>query len=153
VARSISGGGLRRTAILAGVLLACSAGPWVSAAPVVFRPAELEPYVIVARCVDRAQELGYSVNSVDYDAGWVRLAALTDHSAMLGMRPVPRSSSWLLVKVGDDRTVSVRAYGDLVREKDGRMDPGLRAEMDWLAGELERVLSDDSPTSEDDAEP
>jgi hypothetical protein len=59
---------------------------------------------------------------------------------MVGMRPVPKSSSWLLVKVGDDQTVSVRAYGDLVNEESGRMDPDLRAEMDWLAGELERAV-------------
>jgi hypothetical protein len=50
--------------------------------------------------------------------------------------------------VGDDRTVSVRALGDLVREEDDRMHPDLRAEMDWLAGELERAISDDPRTSE-----
>jgi hypothetical protein len=117
---------------------------------VTFRPAEIEPYVIVARCVTRAQELGYSVKSVDYDGGLLRLAALRSDAVMLGIRPVPKSSSWLLVKVGDDRTVSVRAYGDLVREKSGRMHPGLRDEMDWLAGELERAISDDPRTSEGD---
>jgi hypothetical protein len=113
-----------------------------------FRSAELEPFVIVARCMARAQELGYSVESVDYDAGLLRLAALRSDAVMLGIRPVPRSSSWLLVTVGDDRTVSVRAYGDLVLEESRRMHPDLRAEMDWLAGELERALSDDPRTSE-----
>jgi hypothetical protein len=138
--------------ILSGALLACGGGRWVSAAPVTFRPAEIEPYVIVARCVNRAQELGYSVKSVDYDDGWLRLAALRSDAVMLGIRPVPKSSSWLSVKVGDDRTVSVRAYGDLVREKGGRMHPRLRAEMDWLAGELERAISDDPGTSEGDGD-
>jgi hypothetical protein len=115
---------------------------------VTFGPAEIEPYVIVARCMARAQELGYSVKSVDYDAGLLRLAALRSNAVMLGIRPVPKSSSWLLVKVGDDRTVSVRAYGDLVREENGRMHPGLRTEMDWLAGELERAISGDPQTTE-----
>ena len=55
-----------------------------------------------------------------------------------------------MVQVGDDRTVSVRALGDLVSEEHGRMHPGLRAEMDWLAGELERALSNDPLTSEED---
>ena len=50
----------------------------------------------------------------------------------------------------DDRTVSVRALGDLVSEENGRMHPGLRAEMDWLAGELERAISNDPRTSEDE---
>lgn len=104
--------------------------------------------MIVARCMARAQELGYSVKSLDYDAGLLRLAALRSNAVMLGIRPVPRSSSWLLVTVGDDRTVSVRAYGDLVREEDGRMHPDLRAEMDWLAGELERAISNDPRTPE-----
>ena len=75
--------------------------------------------MIVARCMARAQELGYSVKSVDYDAGLLRLTALRTDAVMVGMRPVPKSSSWLLVQVGDDRTVTVRAYGDLVREESG----------------------------------
>ena len=74
-----------------------------------FGSAEIEPYVIVARCMARAQELGYSVKLVDYDGGLLRLAALRSDAVMLGMRPVPKSSSWLLVMVGDDRTVSVQA--------------------------------------------
>ena len=120
----------------------------MSAAPVAFPSAGIEPDVIVARCMARAQELGYSVKSVDYDGGLLRLAALRSDAVMLGIRPVPKSSSWLSVKVVDDRTVSVRAYGDLVREKGGRMHPRLRAEMDWLAGELERAISDDPRTFE-----
>ena len=122
----------------------------MSAAPVEFRSAELEPFVIVARCMARAQELRYSVKSVDYDGGLLRLAALRSDAVMLGIRPVPKSSSWFLVTVGDDRTVSVRALGDLVREEDGRMHPDLRAEMDWLAGEIERAIGDDPRTSEGD---
>jgi hypothetical protein len=135
-------------AILAGALLACGLDPWVSAAPVTIRSAEMETYVIVARCMGRAQELGYSVKLVDYDGGSLRLAALRSDAVMLGIRPVPRSSSWLLVTVGDDRTVSLRAYGDLVSEESGRMHPGLRAEMDWLAGEFERAIRKDPRTSE-----
>ena len=96
----------------------------------------------------RAQELGYSVKSVDFDAGWLRLAALRSDAVMVGMRPVPKSFSWLLVQVGDDRMVTVRAFGDLVHEESGRMHPGLRAEMDWLAGELERAISNDPGISE-----
>lgn len=149
-ARPVSGNGFRRIGMLAGALLACTSGPWVSAAPVEFRSAEIEPDVIVARCMARAQELGYSVKSVDYDAGFLRLAALCTDAAMLGMRPVPKSSSWLLVKVGEDRTVSVRAYGDLVLEESGWMHPALRAEMDWLARELERAISDAPGVSEDE---
>lgn len=98
----------------------------------------------------RAQELGYSVKSVDFDAGWLRLAALRNDAVMVGMRPVPKSFSWLLVQVGDDRMVTVRAFGDLVREESGWMHPGLRAEMDWLAGELERAIRDDPGISEDE---
>lgn len=113
-----------------------------------FRSAELEPFVIVARCMARAQELRYIVKSVDYDGGSLRLAALSNDAVMLGIRPVPRSSSWFLVTVGDDHTVNVRALGDLVSEEDGRMHPDLRAEMDWLAGELERAISDDPRPSE-----
>jgi hypothetical protein len=149
--RPVSGKGSRWIGILAAALLACSSGPWVSAAPVTFGPAEAETHLIVARCVGRAQALGYSVKSVDYEAGLLRLAAFRSDSVMLGMRPVPKSSSWLLVKVADDRTVSVRAYGDLVSEENDRMHPGLRAEMDWLAGELERAIGEDPRASE--AEP
>jgi hypothetical protein len=122
----------------------------VSAAPVAFPSAKIEPDVIVARCMARAQELGYSVKSVDFDAGWLRLAALRNDAVMVGMRPVPKSFSWLLVQVGDDRMVTVRAFGDLVREESGWMHPGLRAEMDWLAGELERAIRDDPGISEDE---
>jgi len=104
--------------------------------------------VIVARCMARAQELGYSVKSVDFDAGWLRLAALRTDAVMVGVRPVPKSFSWLLVQVGDDRMVTVRAFGDLVSEENGWMHPGLRAEMDWLAAELERAISDDPGISE-----
>jgi len=118
---------------------------------VTFRPAEIEPYVIVARCMARAQELGYSVKLVDYDAGLLRLAAMRSDAVMLGIRPVPKSASWFLVTVGDDHTVSVRALGDLVSEENGRMHPGLRDEMDWLAGELERAIHQDPRTS--DGEP
>ena len=146
----ISRGSCRWIGILLGALLACNSGPWVSAAPVTFGSAELEPELIVARCMARAQELGYSVKLVDFQGGSLRLAALRSDAVMLGMRPVPRSSSWLLVKVEDDRTVSVRALGDLVSEEHGRMHPGLRAEMDWLAGELERAISNDPRTSEED---
>ena len=96
----------------------------------------------------RAHELGYSVKSVDYDAGLLRLTSMRTDSVMLGMRPVPKSTSWLMVKVGEDRTVSVGAFGDLVLEESGRMHPGLRAEMDWLAGELERAISNDPGVSE-----
>jgi hypothetical protein len=120
----------------------------VSAAPVAFPSAGIEPDVIVARCMARAQELGYSVKSVDFDAGWLRLAALRTDAVMVGVRPVPKSFSWLLVQVGDDRMVTVRAFGDLVREENGWMHPGLRAEMDWLAAELERAISDDRGISE-----
>ncbi len=120
----------------------------MSAAPVTFRSAELEPYVIVARCMARAQELGYSVKSVDFDAGWLRLAALHTDAVMVGRRPVPKSFSWLLVQVGDDRMVTVRAFGDLVHQESGRMHPGLRNEMDWLAAEFERAISDDPGISE-----
>lgn len=98
----------------------------------------------------RAQELGYSVKSVDYDGGLLRLAALRSDAVMLGIRPVPKSSSWFLVTVGDDHTVSVRALGDLVSEENSRMHPDLRSEMDWLAGELERAISDDPRISEDE---
>jgi len=136
--------------ILAGALLACTGGPWVSAAPVEFPSAEIEPDVIVARCMTRAQELGYSVKSVDYDAGILQLVALRTDAVMLGIRPVPKSSSWLSVRVGEDRTVSVRAYGDLVLEESDRMHPGLRAEMDWLAAELERAISEDPGITEDE---
>ena len=120
----------------------------MSAAPVEFRSPETEPYVIVARCMARAHELGYSVKSVDYDAGLLRLTSMRTDSVMLGMRPVPKSTSWLSVKVGEDRTVSVRAFGDLVLEESGRMHPDLRAEMDWLAGELERAIRNDPGVSE-----
>jgi hypothetical protein len=134
---------------LAGALLACAGGPWVSATPAAFPSTGIEPDVIVARCVTRAQELGYSVVAVDYEGGSLRLVALTSTAAMLGIRPVPRSSSWLLVQVKDDRTVTIRAYGDLVREDDARMHPELRAEMDWLARELEPAIAGDPPASED----
>jgi len=152
--RPALGNGCFRVGVLAAALLACSSGPWVSAAPVEFGSGALEPFVIVARCMARAQELGYSVDSVDYDGGWLRLAAMHSDAVMLGMRPVPKSSSWLLVKVGDDQTVSVRAYGDLVSEEGGRMHPDLRAEMDWLAGELERAIHQDpgTPAGEPEAE-
>jgi hypothetical protein len=115
---------------------------------VAFPSAGIEPDVIVARCMARAQELGYSVKSVDFDAGWLRLAALRTDAVMVGVRPVPKSFSWLLVQVGDDRMVTVRAFGDLVREENGWMHPGLRAEMDWLAAELERAIGDDRGISE-----
>ena len=136
--------------ILAVALLACTGGPWVSAAPVEFPSPEAESYVIVARCMARAQELGYSVKSVDYDAGLLRLEALRTDAVMLGIRPVPKSSSWLLVSVGEDRMVSVHAFGDLVREESGWMHPGLRAEMDWLAADLERAIDEDPGISEDE---
>ena len=148
-ARPSPGSGLQRIGILTVALLACTGGPWVSAAPVEFRSPETEPYVIVARCIGRAQDLGYSVKSVDYEAGLLRLDALRTDAVMLGIRPVPKSSSWLQVRVDEDRTVSVRAYGDLVLEESGRMHPGLRAEMDWLAGELEQAISEDPGISED----
>jgi hypothetical protein len=151
-ARPISRFACRWTGILCGALLACGIDPWVSAAPVTFRPAEGETYLIVARCMARAQELGYSVKWVDYDGGSLRLAALRTDAVMLGIRPVPRSSSWLLVKVEGDRTVSVRAYGDLVLEESDWMHPGLRAEMDWLAGELERAISNHPRTSDGEPE-
>jgi hypothetical protein len=48
--------------------------------------------------------------------------------------------------------VTVRAYGDLVSEEEARMHPKLRAEMDWLAGELERAISGDPPTTEGEPE-
>jgi hypothetical protein len=137
--------------IFAGVLLACSGRSWVSATPAVFGSAGVEPDVIVARCVNRAQELGYSVRSVDYEGGSLQLVALRRDTVMLGLRLVPKSSSWLMVMVGDDRTVTVQAYGDLVSEGRVRMHPGLRAEMDWLAKELESAIRGDSPSSE--AEP
>ena len=145
-------GSCRWIGILLGALLACNSGPWVSAAPVTFGPAEFEPDLIVARCMARAQELGYSVKLVDFQGGSLRLAALRSDAVMLGIRPVPRSSSWFLVTVEDDRTVSVRALGDLVSEEHGWMHPGLRDEMDWLAGELERAISNDPPTSEEEPE-
>jgi hypothetical protein len=96
----------------------------------------------------RAHELGYSVKSVDYDAGLLRLTSMRTDSVMLGVRPVPKSTSWLSVEVGEDRTVSVRAFGDLVLEESGRMHPDLRAELDWLAGELERAIRKDPGVSE-----
>ena len=115
-----------------------------------FGSAGVERDVIVARCVNRAQELGYSVTSVDYEGGSLQLVALRRDTVMLGLRLVPKSSSWLLVTVGDDRTVTVQAYGDLVREGRVRMHPGLRAEMDWLAKELESAIRGDSPSPEDE---
>lgn len=138
--------GCCRVGVLAAALLACSSGPWVSAAPVELGSAGLEPFVIVARCMARAQELGYSVESVDFDGGWLQLVSLHSEAVMLGMRPVPKSSSWLLVTVADDQTVSVRALGDLVSQENGRMHPELRAEMDWLAGELESAIRQDPRT-------
>jgi hypothetical protein len=98
--------------------------------------------------VARAQELGYSVNAIDYESGSLRLVALRNDAVWLGVRLVPESSSWLQVQVGGDRTVTIRAYGDLVREDDARMHPELRAEMDWLARELESAISDDPQSSE-----
>jgi hypothetical protein len=116
---------------------------------VTFGPAEFEPDLIVARCMARAQELGYSVKLVDFQGGSLRLAALRSDAVMLGIRPVPRSSSWFLVTVEDDRTVSVRALGDLVSEEHGWMHPGLRAEMDWLAREFEAAIAGVPRTSEE----
>jgi hypothetical protein len=121
----------------------------VSATPAAFPSTGIEPDVIVARCVARAQEIGYSVDAIDYQGGSLRLVALRSDAAMLGIRPVPSSSSWLLVQVEDDRTVTIRAYGDLVREDDARMHPELRAEMDWLARELESAVAGDPPASGD----
>jgi hypothetical protein len=126
--------------LLAGMLLACG-GAWVSAAPVVLRTEVSEPDLIVARCVNRARELGFSVAAVDYQAGSLRLLSLRSDAAMLGVRPVPESASWLQVTVEEDRTVTLRAYGDLVDENEARMHPELRSEMDWLAGELEAAIS------------
>ena len=122
------------------VLLACGGGPWVSAAPAEFGSAGTERELIVARCVGRARSLGYSVDAVDYQGGSLRLTALSSTGAMVETRPYPKSSSWLVVKVEDDHTVTVRVYGDLVREEEALMHPKLRAEMDWLAGELERAV-------------
>jgi hypothetical protein len=133
---------------LAGVLLACSGGPWVSAAPVELDSSGIGRDVVVARCVTRARDLGYSVDAVDYEAGSLRLVAMRSDAVWLGIRPVPRTSSWLLVQVEDDRSVTVRAYGDLVREDDARMHPELRSEMDWLARELESAIRGDPRPSE-----
>jgi len=147
-ARPIPRSACRWIGIFAAALLACSGGPWVSAAPVEFQSAGIEPDRIVARCVGRAQELGYSVSAIDYESGSLRLVALRSDAVWLGVRLVPESSSWLQVQVGGDRTVTVRAYGDLVREDQARMHPELRAEMDWLARELESAISDDPRGSE-----
>jgi hypothetical protein len=133
--------------ILAGMLLACG-GAWVSSAPVVLRTEVGEPDLIVARCVSRARELGFSVEAVDYQAGSLRLLSLRSNAAMLGVRPVPKSASWLQVTVERDRTVTLRAYGDLVDEGDARMHPELRSEMDWLAGELEAAISGKARTAD-----
>jgi hypothetical protein len=129
-----------RIGLLVGMLLACG-GAWVSAAPLVLRTEVSEPDLIVARCVNRARELGYSVDAVDYQAGSLRLLSLHSDAAMLGARPVPKSASWLQLTVEDDHTVTLRAYGDLVDESEARMHPELRSEMDWLAGELETAMS------------
>jgi hypothetical protein len=110
----------------------------------------IEPELVVARSVARARELGYEVDAADYEGGSLRLVALCSDAVMLGIRAVPRSTSWLQVQVEDDRTVTVRAYGDLVREDEKRMHPELRAEMDWLARELESAIGGDPSTSEGD---
>jgi hypothetical protein len=142
--------------ILAAALLACGGGAWVSAAPVALGSSGIGPDLVVARCVSRAQELGYSVDAVDYEGGSLRLVAMRSDAVWLGARLVPRSTSWLQVRVEDDGSVTVRAYGDLVREEDARMHPELRAEMDWLARELESAIrgeprpSDDEPAGEAD---
>jgi hypothetical protein len=137
--------------IAALVLLACGGGAWVTAAPAEFSPAGADREVVVARCVGRAREIGYSVDAVDYQGGSLRLTALSTAGAVVGSRPYPKSASWLVVKVEDDHTVTVRAYGDLVREEEALMHPKLRAEMDWLTGELERAVRGEPPPSE--AEP
>jgi hypothetical protein len=149
-ARSTPRPARRWIGILAGALLACGSGPGVSAAPVVLRSDVTEADLIVARCVSRARELGYTVDSIDYQGGSVRLESFRSDAVRLGIRLVPSSSSWLLVQVGDDRTVTVRAYGDLVQEGDARMHPELRAEMDWLAREFEEAIGGVPRTSEEE---
>jgi hypothetical protein len=148
--RRILRAGSRCIAFLAGALLACSGGPWVSAAPVELGSSGIDPDLVVARCVTRAQDLGYSIDAIDYEGGSLRLVAMRSDAVWLGIRAVPRTSSWLLVQVEDDRSVTVRAYGDLVREEDARMHPELRAEMDWLARELESAIRGDPPPSKDE---
>lgn len=133
--------------ISAVVLLACG-GSWVPAAPVEFSPSGADREVVVARCVGRARDLGYSVDAVDYQGGSLRLRAHSTAGAMAGSRPDPRSSSWLVVRVEDDQTVTVRAYGDLVREEEALMHPELRSEMDWVGGELERAVRGEPPPSQ-----
>jgi len=109
-----------------------------------------ETDLIVARCVQRARELGYTVDSVDYQRGSVRLVSFQSDAVRLGLRLVPRSSSWVLVQVEDDHTVTLRAYGDLVQEDDARVHPELRAEIDWLAGEFEKAIAGAPQTSEEE---
>jgi hypothetical protein len=140
----------RWIAIFAAVFLACGSGSWVSAAPVALRSDVTETDLIVARCVQRARELGYTVDSVDYQQGSVRLLSFRSDAVRLGFRLVPRSSSWVLVQVEDDHTVTLRAYGDLVKEGDARMHPELRAEMDWLAEEFEKAIGGALRTSEEE---
>jgi hypothetical protein len=134
--------------IAASVLLACGGGAWVAATPVEFSPDGADREVVVARCVGRARELGYSVDAVDYQGGSLRLTALSTTGAVVRSRPYPKSASWLVVKVEDDQTVSVRAYGDLVEEEEALMHPKLRSEMDWVSGELERAVRGEPPPSE-----
>jgi hypothetical protein len=130
------------------LLLACGGGAWVAATPVEFSPAGTEREVVIARCVGRARDIGYSVDAVDYRGGSLRLTALTTAGTMAGSRPYPRSTSWLVVKVENDHTVTVRAYGDLVEEEEARMHPKLRSEMEWVAGELERAVRGEPPPAE-----
>ena len=134
--------------ILAALFLACGTGSWVSAAPVAIRSDVTETDLIVARCVQRARELGYTVDSVDYQRGSVRLQSFRSDAVRLGFRLIPRSSSWVLVQVEDDHSVTLRAYGDLVQEDDARVHPELQAEMSWLAGEFEKAIGAAPPTSE-----